>query len=318
MKYLVTFATRGLDAAASFSSYDNAINYLNDCIDAANIKIKDFGSYAPNCFKMLLVDGRDFNIRIEPQADADVRYDLKIAKNEQLVETRRFVSREYAINYAHRLLKNKGYRAGAMGDEEGFWAIADDLRGEKIEIGINLVVLGGSKSNDFDILGIKPDASGDEIKKAYRNKVKENHPDRGGDAVKFEKIQKAYEHITKGQASKTRFVKKYYDSRDMTLFFENYDALESREVQQRSHRLAFDLEAELLNARQQANNTAGGGAILFALGGAALIFSLMSGEVSSLIIFATICLMGWGIFRLGCGIYYQNKIEKLVQKLKKH
>lgn len=318
MKYLVTFATKGLEAANSFSTYGDAILYLNACIDAANIKIADFGSYAPDCFKMLLNDGRDFNIRIERQPDADVCYDLKIAKNEKLIETRRFTNRTYAVNYAHKLLRSKGYKSSATGDKEGFWSIRDDLNGVLYEIGIGLAVLGGTKNNDFDILGIKTTATEDEIKKAYRAKVKENHPDRGGDAIKFEKIQKAYERITKGQSPKKRFVKHYYDNRDMVLFFEEYGALETPELKQKPDRFGFDLYAELENARQQAANTAGGGAILFALGTAALIFSLINGEFLPFVILISIGLMGWGIFRLICGLYYQNKIEKLVQKYKKH
>lgn len=316
MKYLVTFATKGLDAAASFSSYQFAINYLNACIDAANIKIADFDRYAPDCFKMLLTDGRDFNIKIEPQSDVDVRYDLKIAKNGRVVETRRFVNREYAVNYAHKLLRSKGYAASALGDEEGFWAI-EDINGTKYEIGIGLALLGGSKSNDFDVLGVKAGASEDEIKKAYRARVKENHPDRGGDAAKFEKIQKAYEHITKGQTSRARFVKKYYDSRDMTTFFENYEAINSLDKPHNNSNFHLDLRAELQNARQQANSTIGSGAILLALGGAILIFLAMSDGFYPLVLLATAGLIIWGIFRLICGLYYQNKIEKIIEKIKK-
>lgn len=315
MKYLVTFATKGLDAAASFSSYQYAIDYLNACIDAANIKIADFGNYAPDCFKMLLKDDRDFNIRIERQPDTDVRYDLKTAKNGRVIETRRFVNREYAVNYAHKLLRSKGYAASALGDKEGFWVI-EDINGTKYEIGIGLAILGGAKSSDFDILGIKSTATEDEIKKAYRTKVKENHPDRGGDAIKFEKIQKAYEHITKGQTPKARIVKMYYDSRDMVAYFENYDVVSSLERSRKSNNFHLDLQAELNNARQQANSTAGSGAVLLALGGAILIFTITSGGFYPLLLVATAGLIGWGIFRLICGLYYQNKIEKIIEKFK--
>ena len=41
-------------------------------------------------------------------------------------------------------------------------------------------------------LGVKPDATPWEIKKAYRDKARANHPDKGGDTRRFQDIQNAY------------------------------------------------------------------------------------------------------------------------------
>lgn len=49
------------------------------------------------------------------------------------------------------------------------------------------------KKNLYDMLGIKKNASKEEIKKAHRNGVKENHPDKGGSAEAFQQIQLAYD-----------------------------------------------------------------------------------------------------------------------------
>jgi hypothetical protein len=47
----------------------------------------------------------------------------------------------------------------------------------------------------WETLGLQPGASVAEIKAAYRRKVKEVHPDIGGDAKRFRWVQRAYEHL---------------------------------------------------------------------------------------------------------------------------
>lgn len=57
----------------------------------------------------------------------------------------------------------------------------------------------------YDIIGVNSNASKEEIKKAYRNKAKILHPDKGGDPDKFKKLSYAYEIL--GNEEK----KKLYD-----------------------------------------------------------------------------------------------------------
>src|SRR5690349_19682939 len=46
----------------------------------------------------------------------------------------------------------------------------------------------------YDILGIKKGASEEDIKRAYRKKAHEHHPDKGnGNAEEFKKINEAYQ-----------------------------------------------------------------------------------------------------------------------------
>lgn len=51
-----------------------------------------------------------------------------------------------------------------------------------------------SKKDYYDVLGVSKSASGDEVKKAFRRKAVQYHPDKeGGDEAKFKEINEAYE-----------------------------------------------------------------------------------------------------------------------------
>lgn len=50
----------------------------------------------------------------------------------------------------------------------------------------------------FDILGIDPEASDEEIVSAYRERVKEAHPDQGGSTDEFQRVRTAYEQLQRG------------------------------------------------------------------------------------------------------------------------
>lgn len=47
----------------------------------------------------------------------------------------------------------------------------------------------------FDILQVDPDAADAEIERAYRERVKEAHPDHGGTAEEFQRVRSAYEVV---------------------------------------------------------------------------------------------------------------------------
>jgi curved DNA-binding protein CbpA len=51
----------------------------------------------------------------------------------------------------------------------------------------------------FDVLRIDPTADEDEIERAYRRRVLETHPDRGGSAREFQLVRAAYEEAISGQ-----------------------------------------------------------------------------------------------------------------------
>jgi molecular chaperone DnaJ len=65
--------------------------------------------------------------------------------------------------------------------------------------------MAATKRDYYEVLGVSKDASADEIKKAFRRKAVELHPDKqGGDEAKFKEINEAYE-VLKDPSKKQRY-----------------------------------------------------------------------------------------------------------------
>ena len=60
----------------------------------------------------------------------------------------------------------------------------------------------------YDILGVNDTATQDEIKKAYRKKAVESHPDKGGNEETFKKISEAYDTLGDEQKRKDYDIKR--------------------------------------------------------------------------------------------------------------
>ena len=56
--------------------------------------------------------------------------------------------------------------------------------------------------NYYDILGVKRDATDDDIKKAFRKLAAKYHPDAGGDEAKFKEVSEAYTTLSDKQKRK--------------------------------------------------------------------------------------------------------------------
>ena len=60
---------------------------------------------------------------------------------------------------------------------------------------------GLSASEAYDVLGLDPGADPDRVRRAYREKVKDVHPDtQEGDEAAFKRVQKAYERLQNGHS----------------------------------------------------------------------------------------------------------------------
>jgi DnaJ-class molecular chaperone len=53
-----------------------------------------------------------------------------------------------------------------------------------------------AETDYYKLLGVAKDASPEEIKRAFRKKAHEHHPDKGGDAEIFKKVNEAYQTLS--------------------------------------------------------------------------------------------------------------------------
>lgn len=105
--------------------------------------------------------------------------------------------------------------------------------------------------NPYEVLGLKPGASQEEIKKAYRNLIKQYHPDQYGDnplkdlaEEKMREINQAYDILTKnGDASSSSSYSSSYsnsssnNSNDSYSFQEIRMLIQNRNLQEAERRL---------------------------------------------------------------------------------
>jgi DnaJ-domain-containing protein 1 len=93
----------------------------------------------------------------------------------------------------------EGFRDGSGGSGSGFGSARgfdagrrDGKRGRARAASTT----GLSAAEAADVLGVEPSADGDRVRRAYREKVKEVHPDtEAGDEASFKRVQGAYERL---------------------------------------------------------------------------------------------------------------------------
>jgi DnaJ-class molecular chaperone len=69
------------------------------------------------------------------------------------------------------------------------------LTGVKGRLEDNIQKLKNPPANPYSVLGLKSTCTEEEFRTAYRAKAKASHPDMGGSAEEFKKVQAAYEAI---------------------------------------------------------------------------------------------------------------------------
>ena len=312
MKYVVIYNLDSVKSALSFDSHNEAVDYINSCSNYAGDNMREMSSINADSHRMTLKNGKVIKISIEEYPDSKVRFDLSYDKNGRHIETRRFSKRYLAVNFANKILDDLDCYADENENEFGEWSVDDSEANVKARIGLNLVILGNKESSDYDTLGIKPTASHDEVKRAYRKMAVKYHPDKGGDPKKFQKIHDAYERILDGTSKTSKqTISESFGCMDMRYFFKNFDNLEEQ--------MKAELDAELKPVLDQVRAKASGlvirGIIEALIGGGLTAASYNAASPGgTYTIFGGLLIVGvWNFFK---GLYYLANPKALLEKAK--
>ena len=198
MKYVVVFKVNDKRCAFCFDIYEEAVEYIYSSSRILNDEIEAIVPVNKNLYEIIFKKGNRIQATIDEYPSHKVKFDLSFFKNNCLIETRRFTSWKQAVNCANKILEKYDFDADIGEDEHGEWIAYDEELGLLIRLELFLVIMNDKKVTDYDVLGLKANATAEDIKRAYRKKALKNHPDKGGNLNEFLKIQEAYERIEAG------------------------------------------------------------------------------------------------------------------------
>lgn len=202
MVYIVRMkiTDNGSECAHAYNSLEEAqraVRKIKEGIRGSEINVRWSNNY------IITVNNVEIcTIDILSRDKKDVEFHLIKYVDNEWQETRRFSSRENAVNFVHRVLDINDCQADPGEDENGIWAF-QYRSGTKVKYGVFLAIYKNTKktvkANEYsEILGVNPGASDEEIKRVYRQKSKIHHPDMGGNMHDFLRIQEAYENLING------------------------------------------------------------------------------------------------------------------------
>lgn len=112
---------------------------------------------------------------------------------EDLFEAMRYMNLEGKGKMPQNKMIQALIRSIQVGALKHLRAEIDKMINKLAEQGVD--IKGKGELDPFKILGVNPDATEEEVKKAYREKAKKAHPDRGGSHEQMLRVNAAWEAI---------------------------------------------------------------------------------------------------------------------------
>jgi hypothetical protein len=195
-KYVVVSNLSGNEIAFVFGSHDDAVDYINETTSSIDQNVIEIKETTTDHWRIMLHNNVSFTMSIKEIDESKIKFHLVKYKNDKYVETRRFSTRENAIKYVEKEFDKYDFDADEDETEAGDWHLIDEDENLNIKFVLLIAVLEGKFGSTYhEILGVKRNATKEEIKTAYRQKSKEHHPDLGGNEKTFRKVNEAYNKL---------------------------------------------------------------------------------------------------------------------------
>lgn len=197
MKAILLLTLHTLDdttkVAMVFSTTSLANSYINKIAHSQSTGIASLKKLQQNRYALQTTYGLTGNLSVDEVPDDQLRFYLLKSVNGRYRETRAFTSRRSAVNYVVNFLDEYDFDPDEDEGKLGSWHMESGNIDVTFRLKITCIDSEDKLDKYYRTLGINRPATPEQIRRAYRKRSKETHPDMGGDAKEFQKINQAYE-----------------------------------------------------------------------------------------------------------------------------
>ena len=197
MKAILLLTLHTLDdttkVAMVFSTTSLANSYINKIAHSQSTGIASLKKLQQNRYALQTTYGLTGNLSVDEVPDDQLRFYLLKSVNGRYRETRAFTSRRSAVNYVVNFLDEYDFDPDEDEGKLGSWHMESGNIDVTFRLKITCIDSEDKLDKYYRTLGINRPATPEQIRRAYCKRSKETHPDMGGDAKEFQKINQAYE-----------------------------------------------------------------------------------------------------------------------------
>lgn len=192
--YLVITTFTGSEVASAFDTHSEATKYINEATRQWGNNVTEITRMGNDSYMIAFHNNIHLIMEVKSFDSSAVKFHLAKYENGRYIETRRFSTRENAVKFVENAFDKYDYDVDEDETEIGEWNIDD----EDIHLRFVLLITILNDKSDatfHEVLGVKRNATKEEIKTAYRKKARESHPDVGGSPEQFKRINEAYNKL---------------------------------------------------------------------------------------------------------------------------